>query len=124
VNSKVVTTCKNSIEAHLVKNKLENEGIKSYLINQNFSDLLPNFYGLLGSGVRVVVSEEDFEQANHLINQKGEIVCPSCGSNDIDETIGTKNGKIIAFIFLLFGHLIGNLLGNYKCWNCGNEFSK
>lgn len=54
-------------EAELLKNILENEGIKAFLNNEHFGTLLP-FNRPMGMGdVKVVVSKQDAERARVLV---------------------------------------------------------
>lgn len=63
-----LTTCNNVIEANMIKNLLENEDIQCFLTNENFSTLLPINNSLLGSGIRIMINEEDFEKAKQVID--------------------------------------------------------
>ena len=81
--------CKNAFEAYLIKGKLENEGIYSYLINENFSALMPHYFGILGSGIYVIIRETDYIKAKQILNtNKDELTCPNCGSNNIKFRLG------------------------------------
>jgi hypothetical protein len=67
-----LTTCDNLPEAYSIKNRLNNEGIDSFLSNENFTSLMPNYYNLLGSGIQIVVLESDLEKSRELIKDKLE----------------------------------------------------
>jgi hypothetical protein len=60
-------TCKTAFEANLIKGRLENEGIPSFLTGENFTTLMPNFLGSFGSGVQVMVFEKDKEKADEVL---------------------------------------------------------
>lgn len=51
MNTIRLTTCNDSFEANLIKDKLENEGIECFLTNENFTSLFPIYNGILGSGI-------------------------------------------------------------------------
>jgi hypothetical protein len=53
-------------EAQMVKNLLENEGIESFLKNEIIARS-PVFRG--GSGVKVMISEPDYEKAKPVVNE-------------------------------------------------------
>lgn len=115
-----LTTLDNTIDAHLLKHKLESEGIISFLINENFTNLFPCFYGVLGGGVKIMVNADDLLRARHVANLAGDsIVCPQCGS----ESVKLMNRYVVGAILMLFG-VSGNLLTRFKCDRCGSEFNR
>ena len=63
-----LTTCNNSVEAHLLQHLLEQEGIDSALHNENMTNL---FGGLLTAftGVDVFVFEDQMEAAQEVLKQ-------------------------------------------------------
>lgn len=121
-------TCDNSIKANLIKNRLENEGIHAFLINENFTSLMPNFYGMLGAGVQVVVNRKDYEKSLIVIQDelkpKKEIICPNCHSKNIEINLGTKrwNKFVIMLLSILAFLPFNNIKTNYHCKDCGNDF--
>jgi len=81
-------TCDSLAEAHLIKGKLNNEGIECFLTNENITNLMPHYNNMLGSGVQIIVNEVDLIAARKIIKDKlapdnDIIVCPYCGSTDI-----------------------------------------
>ncbi|HPT13521.1 MAG TPA: DUF2007 domain-containing protein [Bacteroidales bacterium] len=125
----ILMTCNTIAEAHLVKGMLENHGISSFINNENFSNLMPQFNGMMGAGVQVVVDEADYKQAIELAGLKSEnneLTCPECHSANIGFGLGTrKAGKIMTIFFsLLSGTPFGNIRNNYYCKDCGAEFKR
>ena len=121
-------SCDNITEAYFIKNRLNNEGIDCFLANQYFTNLMPNYYHLFGSGVQVVVMECDYERSRELVKDKFEPenvekVCPYCGSTEIK--IGLGKHKILKFFNILlaltFAIPIGNLRVRYYCKTCKEE---
>jgi len=121
-------TCDTITEAYFIKNKLNNEGIECFLTNQNFTNLMPNYYNLFGAGVQVVVMESDYERSRELVKDKlepenVEKVCPFCGSTDI--SIGFGKHKILKIFNVLLAILIaipiGNIRVRYYCKTCKEE---
>ena len=55
-----------SFQAQMVKNLLENEGIESFLKNEIIARS-PVFRG--GSGVKVMISERDYENAKLIVEK-------------------------------------------------------
>jgi len=112
VDTTIITTCANSIEAHLIKNKLEREGIQSFLINENFSNLMPYFFKILSSGVQVLVNKDDLKRAEEITGLKTDtITCPNCGSENFK--IKRKNKLWILFSIFITAPF-GNVLNDYS----------
>ncbi len=63
-NWKELKICMDSMEAQLIKNLLESEGIPVQMDNMNMHDLLPGV-GLIN--IKIYVPEEDFEKAEELV---------------------------------------------------------
>ena len=64
---KLLIICPNPIDANLIKAGLEDAGIICFLDNENFSSLIPLYFNSKGMGVRVMVAEEDYEEAMKFI---------------------------------------------------------
>jgi len=129
MNTVVLTTCNSAIEANLIKGMLENNGIKCFLTNENFSNLMPHYNGVMGAGVQIIVADSDVKQAKALLlsqPDETEIVCPNCGSLNISYGLGTN--KIKLFFAVLMSLLIwipfGNIRATYLCKDCKTEFKK
>lgn len=128
MSTKLLLTCNNSIEANLIKTKLDDSEIFCFLTNENFSSIMPQYFQMLGSGVRVMVNEEDFNDAVEILglNDKSEVKCPECNSANISSALGKgKFKKIITIILSLFIlSPISNIRVKYICRDCKNEFEK
>lgn len=121
-------TCDSTIEANLIQGRLKNEGIESFLTNENFSNLMPHYSNILGSGVQIMVWEADYAPARELIRDKlepqiQELVCPICGSHEIGLGVGRHKGtkffQMLASILFLIP--MGNLKPKYYCKKCRTE---
>ncbi len=64
-------TCDNSFEANLIKGRLENEGIESFLTNENITTLMPHLNTLFNSGAQVMIFEKDLERAREILSVDG-----------------------------------------------------
>ncbi len=119
-------TCESSVEADIIRGKLESEGIPCFITNRNMSDMLPNYYKLMGSGAQIIINAEDYDNAVEILglNQKFELKCPECGSSNIESGLGSnKFKKIVTILLSIFTFVpIGNINPNYKCRDCGKEF--
>ncbi|HKJ82161.1 MAG TPA: DUF2007 domain-containing protein [Ignavibacteriaceae bacterium] len=127
--TKRLVTCENSIEAGFIINKLEQDGIECFLTNENFTSLFPNFTGILGAGVQVMVEEENYDIALKLIKEnarKDVIRCPNCNSDQVIYSFGNKaTGKIIAIILSLILWIpFGNIKRTCFCKECRTEFKR
>lgn len=120
----------NSIEAALLQQRLSNEGVECFLTNENSATLLPHFHGMLGSGIQIMVHEDDLTKALEILMQKNEedaiTQCPYCGSGNIGYGIGGKGSwkKYLSIVLTVFfvGPL-GYLKNRYYCKQCKEEFS-
>lgn len=63
-------SCQTPFEANLIKAKLEDAGIPSFLTNENYSTLYPVMANTFGSGVKVMVNEEDLEKALEVLSDE------------------------------------------------------
>lgn len=124
MNTEVLATFPNSIDAHLLRAKLESEGIRCFLVNETFSDMLPIYYGLLGAGVQVVIGKEDMDKAREYHPTHAyKVICPSCGSEHIHFKYAKIQRKLVLlFVGLILSSLIGNLLLDSQCDDCNAEF--
>ena len=120
--------CDTAIEAHLIKGKLNNEGIDCFITNENSSTLMPYFNNMLGFGIQVMIYEADMAKARELVKDKlnpdnKAIVCPYCGSDKISLGLGRHKAMKIFNIFaaLLVSIPMGNLKPKYYCKQCKEE---
>ena len=123
----ILTTCNNSFEANLIKGMLENNGIKSFVLNENASSLLPHLNGIMGAGVQVMIDASDLETAKELIASQSvvkEIICPCCGSTNVKFGLGSNKLKMIFAILLslFFWVPFGYIKNTYYCKDCKTEF--
>ena len=123
-----------AIEAHIVKNALEGEGVVCQIFDENIVTLHPMLNFAVG-GIRLQVFQEDFERARSLLteidekpitdNQDAVIACPKCQSTKLySDFKSVKNPKgaiaiIVAFLFSVFPLYTKSV---YKCKECGTEF--
>lgn len=120
-------------EAHIAKASLESLGIDSYIADEHTVNTQWLYSNAIG-GVRLMVAEEDAEQAARILATdfsaavEKELaadvvkdVCPKCGSSDLSPF---TQGKRSAFlVFILFGFPLFFYKHGYKCNQCG-QFSE
>jgi len=123
----VLKTFESATEAHLARIRLEDEGISCFVANENFSVLMPNYFGMMGSGIQLVVFENDASKALQVLSESdalNELSCPNCGSNSIEYGMG-KTG-LAKWLVVLMSFLAFIPLSNIKrvniCKECHAEF--
>ena len=122
-------TCDTSFQASLIQGRLLNEGaIESFLTNQNSTNLLPHLNNIMGSGVQVLVDENNLERARKIIADEltpdnQNIICPYCGSEHVTLGLGKhKKGKFLQILLSIFFVIpLGYLKPKYYCQDCKQE---
>ena len=119
-------TCESPIEANIIKGRLENEGIRCFVTNENFSNLMPHYNRILGSGADLMINKEDYEKAAKILdlNSSKDVVCPNCNSSNIKISLGNNWFKkaIVIVISLFYSVPFNNINSIYLCKDCKTEF--
>lgn len=129
-----IQTFDNPMEAHIVKSRLENEGIPCFLFDENMVAMNP-LYNVTVGGIKLKVNTSDFNKAKEIIttvnakpitDDKNNIVtCPNCASSDLISGYKSMKGStgflstIISFLFMVFPIYYKTV---YKCKDCDTEF--
>lgn len=124
----------NPINAHMLKSKLESEGIHVYLQDENTIGIDPLVSNALG-GIKLKISENDIEKTRLVLKELDDTPyrdeddniaqCPKCESNDLIVGYNSMKGfiqifsAIISLLLMLFPLYLKTV---YKCKKCGNEF--
>ncbi len=69
MNTKQLIICQSLSEAHIIKGRLNSEGIECFLTNENSNSILPVFNSMCGLGIQVIVKEIDYEKAFKLLQE-------------------------------------------------------
>jgi hypothetical protein len=144
----VLHTFESPVKANMARVRLEAEGIPCFLANEHGSTVLPN-YGIYGSGVQLVVNENEAKKAWSILTGKKEpdpIVCPKCSASSISYverdfrarikylllsiivSLSRFGRSLRAYgVFGVFGLQMryiefGNPEGFYECNECKNRF--
>ena len=133
MNLVTALTFDDSVSAHLVKTRLENEGIKCFIFDEHINNVMP-IYGQAVGGIRIKIKEEDVLKAKQLIeewelrpflNQSNETsTCTSCGAQELYagfKSFKTSLGWLtlaISFLFMIYPFYSKTV---YRCKNCGEE---
>ncbi len=112
----------------MIKGLLENESIECFLTNENFTTLMPIYNGMLGSGIQIMINEEDSERAIELLSKQSAegLKCPYCGSENVIFGLGKKKFKKIVIVILsaLSAIPFNNIRNTYYCNDCKIEFKR
>ena len=121
-------------QAHLVKSKLDSEGIVCFLFDENINYIHPLLAGATG-GIKLKINSRDFGRAEEILNivsttritdyNGNIIVCPKCSSNQIENGFTSLNGILgilSGILTILFGVYPIYLVRMYRCESCGNLF--
>ena len=133
MNLVTALTFDDSVSAHLVKTRLENECIKCFIFDEHINNVMP-IYGQAVGGIRIKIKEEDVLKAKQLIeewelrpflNQSNEtLTCTSCGAQELYagfKSFKTSLGWLtlaISFLFMIYPFYSKTV---YRCKNCGEE---
>jgi len=118
----------NYMDAHILKGRLEEEGIQCWLKDENTVTIDPILTHAIG-GIKLMVEEERFEDAEAIMNsieaeRRANYSCPKCGSSNIEFV--TTPTKVSNWLGALGGTLLGDFAMGakkvWKCFNCGEEF--
>lgn len=128
-------TFDNSIDAHILKIKLESEDIMCFLFDENIVSINPLYSNLVG-GIKLKINEEDLERAKEIISELEQtpyttedekvISCPKCQSTHIEsgyksmKSVGAVISAIASFLLVIFPIYRKTV---YKCKDCGTEFN-
>lgn len=131
-----IATFNELTEAHIIKGRLEAEGILCFLGDEHIVGVQP-FYSLAVGGVKLKVPEQDVEEARAVLahiretnnlfvvedphvesQEEGHqtLNCPNCGSTSVSEEKKSKS----LFSFLPFW----GSKSKYKCSNCGFQLEQ
>ena len=129
-----IRTFDNAIDAHLLKSKLESEGIQCYIQDENTLTLNPLWNYTVG-GIKLDIDDSDIEQTESILqeledtkltNEEGEAIhCPNCDSTDLYygyKSMKSASGIISAIISFLLFVLPIHFASVHKCKACGTEF--
>ncbi len=118
------------VPAHLAMGRLQEEGINSWLKDENTVTLGPMLSSAVG-GVKLMVAEPDAQRAWEILKSlhdahKAARSCPFCGSHDIEFVTSPRKASnwIMSFITSYFGSFAVGVEHVYHCFNCSKEFAE
>ena len=131
-----IKTFDNAIDAHLMKTKLESEGIFCYLADEHIIGINPLMSVALG-GIKLNVPEEHVEQAIRILQESAEspisdefdriLTCPNCGSTQLLNNISNPKSilaKVATILSLVTSTMPLYTQKSYLCKDCNTIFEK
>lgn len=115
------------VDLHIMKTKLEDIGITTYIFDENVNLLYKLNTSAIG-GFRQQISDKDLEDAIKFLNEENakmeNTTCSNCNSSNIEnQKLTLWNIKTIFNFFIALLFLSESPLNNKKvCKNCGTEF--
>ncbi len=122
----------NSIEANIVKAKLDAYGIPCFLTEENMANLYPGASTLMNFNVRLHLFAYDLERApnilqeNHLeLDDESVTKCPRCKSRNMERDFPRSASLTFASALntLFFGVLFPHKKV-FRCLDCDYEFNE
>lgn len=126
MNMVMLRTFDNYFLANITLTKLQDAGIDCFLKDEHTVTMDPILSNAIG-GIKLVVKEEDAEEAKQLLAQFDEdylksVKCPQCGATSINQV--NKPGAtnfLTAILTWMFSSYAVAPQQVYQCGNCGYE---
>lgn len=129
-----IATVEKAIDAHLIKSRLESEGLFVFLKDEHTVGMLLHYILLLG-GIKIQVPElhakkaveilAEIENTPFLTEQDEVLKCPSCSSHNLMDKYKTYGGwrGILTYLSMLFLAVYPFYYKEkYRCKDCGHLF--
>ena len=120
-----IKTFDNSIDAHLLRIELENEGIECYIYDEHTVTVFPLYSNAVG-GIKVKILKKDLELAKSiLLSAIVTVICPNCASKNIIlnyKSMKGLKGFLSAFTSLFTVSYPLHYKMVNKCRDCNEEF--
>tara|TARA_B110000444_G_C18848412_1_gene603692 strand:+ start:3499 stop:3909 length:411 start_codon:yes stop_codon:yes gene_type:complete len=122
-------TFDNSINAHLLKSKLESEGIDCYIFHENSSTLTPIAIG----AISFKINQEDLPKANEIMtemqrpfpkDEEGNIIsCPECCKSNLILIQKKEKKQLKGLLSQIKAFFYTNEISVVICEGCKKEFA-
>lgn len=126
----ILKTFNNYIEAYILLTRLENEGFKCWLKDENIVTINPVWTNAVG-GIKLMILNEEKEAAEKVMHEifeerKASFSCPNCNSHNI-EFINTPR-KAINWLSIIatwsFTNYAVAMEQTWHCFECNAEFKE
>ena len=124
----VISTYDNYVSAHIAMGRLEEDGIKCWLKDENTVTIDPILTNAVG-GIKLMVAAPQAERASAilriLINESKALhPCPKCGSLNIEYVTTPRKASnwasaLLGFFFTSYAMPVDKV---YHCFDCGHEY--
>ena len=119
-----------SIDAYIVKSKLDAYGIPCFLTEENMANLYPGASSLMNFNVRLHLFSHDQERAEHIleeahlqIDDESITKCPKCKSRNLERDFPKKFSLTFASTLnVLFFGIFFPHKKVFRCLDCEFEF--
>lgn len=114
------------ISAHLVRHRLESEGIDTWIVDENMASVYPLYNQAIG-GVKVAVRESEAAIATEILRDmespvEVEVpVCPACGSSHVVDNPITYRWAVLLTL-ATFGLYLPVFHRRKRCEDCGRKW--
>jgi hypothetical protein len=116
-----------TIDANIVKTKLDAYGIPCFLTEENMANLYPGAYNLMAFRVRLHLFEHDVDSATKILeenplslDEESVTSCPKCNSRKVEKDLSWN--FLLGSILALTGFAALPPRRTYHCLYCGHEF--
>jgi predicted RNA-binding Zn-ribbon protein involved in translation (DUF1610 family) len=123
-----ISTYDNYVSAHIAMGRLEEDGIKCWLKDENTVTIDPILANAVG-GIKLMVANSQAERASSILRilaneSKALHPCPKCGSLNIEYVTTPRKASnwvsaLLGFFFTSFALPIDKV---YHCFDCGHEY--
>lgn len=110
------------ISAHLVRHRLESEGIDTWIVDENMASVYPLYNQAIG-GVKVAVRESEAAVATEILRdmespaEAEALACPACGSTHVVDNPITYRWAVLLTL-ATFGLYIPVFYRRNRCQDC------
>jgi hypothetical protein len=118
-----IATFGHAWEAHLAVGKLESEGIRAVLADENVVSASGGIYNNAIGGVKLQVAQQDVPQALAVLPERVRgriVVCPKCGLTDTRPMELSPGMKMLCLCLLGLPYLF--FTRPWVCIDCGHLF--
>ena len=121
-----IKTFDNYILANILLSKMVDQDINCYLKDEFTVTINPIYSNAIG-GIKLCVSDNDFDRAEELLirfEEERKIACPKCGSKAVEYIVEPNNpfNWILALVSWSLASYALKGKEVYHCYNCKYEF--